>query len=41
MVDIMAVRQAYYQFEISALLLIAGQENPSDGLSKIIGNGVL
>lgn len=39
MIDIMAARQAYRRFEIAAIELIRGADNPADGLSKVKDNG--
>lgn len=41
MVDILAARKAYRRFEIAAIAFVAGQESPSDGLSKADDNGAL
>lgn len=35
MIDIIAARQSHCRFEIFAVELIRGEENPSSGLSKL------
>lgn len=41
MIDISAARESYKRFEIEAIGLIKGSDNPADDLSKINGNGAL
>lgn len=41
MIEIMAARQAYRRFEIAAIGLVRGEDNPADGLSKVNDNGAL
>lgn len=41
MIDVSAARQAYRRFEISAVGLVRGEDNPADALSKIAGNQAL
>lgn len=41
MIDIASAREAYKKFEIQAVGLIRGDQNPADGLTKDHDNGAL